>query len=120
MQIPLQITFRGLDHSDAVETKIREKIAKLEQLYDGIISCRVVVDVARKTSGSTHRVDEPFHIHVEMAIPGATLVVKRDPKDLKPNEDILVALKEAFTNLERQMKETLARQRGEVRVSAAQ
>jgi len=25
MQIPLQITFRGIPHSDAVEAKIREK-----------------------------------------------------------------------------------------------
>ena len=29
MQIPLQITFHGVDHSDAVETRIREKVAKV-------------------------------------------------------------------------------------------
>ncbi len=43
MQIPLQITFHGIDHSDAVETRIREKVAKLELLFDRITSCRVVI-----------------------------------------------------------------------------
>ena len=31
MKIPLQITFRGIPHSDAVEAKIREKADKLEK-----------------------------------------------------------------------------------------
>jgi hypothetical protein len=30
MEIPLQITFRGIPHSDAVEAKIREKASKLD------------------------------------------------------------------------------------------
>ena len=30
MQTPLQITFRDVDHSDAMETHIREKATKLE------------------------------------------------------------------------------------------
>ncbi|MBC7908715.1 MAG: HPF/RaiA family ribosome-associated protein, partial [Rhodospirillaceae bacterium] len=41
MQIPLQITFHGIDHSDAAEERVREKVAKLEQFFDRITSCRV-------------------------------------------------------------------------------
>ena len=115
MQIPLQITFRGLDRSEAVEAKIRDKVAKLEQMYERIISCRVVIDVLHKSSGSMQRVGEPFHVGIELAIPGSTIVVKRVPKDPKVNEDILAALKEAFTNVERQLKETLSRQRDELK-----
>jgi hypothetical protein len=44
MQIPLQITFHGIDHSNALEERIREKALKLEQIYDKITSCRVVVE----------------------------------------------------------------------------
>jgi len=43
METPLEITFRNLDHSDAVEAKVREKVAKLEQAYDRITSCRVAL-----------------------------------------------------------------------------
>ena len=44
MKIPLQITFRGIPHSDAVEARIREKAAKLERFSSDIISCRVAVE----------------------------------------------------------------------------
>ena len=45
MQTPLQITFRDMEPSAAVEANIREKAGKLEQFYDRIMSCRVVVEV---------------------------------------------------------------------------
>ena len=44
MQTPVQIAFHGLDKSDAVEDRIREKVAKLEQFFDRITSCRVTVE----------------------------------------------------------------------------
>jgi ribosomal subunit interface protein len=111
MQIPLQITFHGIDHSDAVEERIREKAAKLEAVFDRITSCRVVVESHHKNTSNLHRKGEPFHIRVDLTVPGAELVVKRDPKDSHINEDIFVALKEAFSNMDRQLKDYVARMR---------
>ncbi len=111
MQIPLQITFHGIDHSDAVEERIREKAAKLEQICDRVISCRVVVDVLHKNSGNMHRKGEPFHITIDVTVPGAELVVKRDPKDAHVNEDIQIALRDAFDSMERQLKDYVTRTR---------
>jgi hypothetical protein len=39
MQIPLQISFRNMDPSPAIEARIREKAAKLERFHDRIIGC---------------------------------------------------------------------------------
>ena len=39
MQIPLQISFRNMDPSPAVEARIREKAAKLERFHDRIVGC---------------------------------------------------------------------------------
>ena len=44
MQVPLQITFHNLDPSPTVETKVRERVAELEQFYDRITSCRVMIE----------------------------------------------------------------------------
>ena len=48
MQLPLQITFRHMDSSDAVAARIRERVREraeeLERFFDRIISCRVVVE----------------------------------------------------------------------------
>jgi ribosomal subunit interface protein len=120
MQIPLQITFHGIDHSDAIEERIREKTGKLEQICDRITSCRVVIEVHHRNNSSLHRKGEPFHITVDVTVPGAELVVKRDPKDSYVNEDILIALREAFDNMERKLKDHVARQRVETKTRAAQ
>jgi ribosome-associated translation inhibitor RaiA len=44
MQIPLQISFRNMDPSPAVEERIRKKAAKLQRFHDRIIGCTVVVE----------------------------------------------------------------------------
>ena len=43
MQEP-QITYRGMEHSAALDTRIREHIAKLEEHHARITSCHVIID----------------------------------------------------------------------------
>jgi ribosome-associated translation inhibitor RaiA len=120
MQNPLQITFHGIDHSDAVEQRIRDKTAKLDQVFDRITRCRVMIEPHHRNTSSLHRRGQPFHIRIDLTVPGAELVVKRPPKDIHVNEDIVVALREAFDNMERQLKDYCARLRGEVKTRPAQ
>ena len=42
MKLPLQLTFRGIDASFAVEEAMRRKVRHLERFYDGIVSCRAM------------------------------------------------------------------------------
>ena len=48
MQTPLQISFHGIGHSDALYNAIREKAAKLEHYFDRIVSCRVVLELGAR------------------------------------------------------------------------
>ena len=116
MQIPAQITFHGLDKSDAVETRVREKIAKLEQFFDRITTCRVVIE--RHHSSSSHLVtkDQPFHVSIIVEVPGEELVVRRDPKSpdaLKDHKDINIAVRDAFDVMQRQLKDYVERRRSD-------
>jgi len=43
MAIPLQISFRDMDPSPAIEARIREKAAKLERFAARATGCRVTV-----------------------------------------------------------------------------
>ena len=119
MQIPLQITFHGIDHSEAVEAKIREKVGKLEQFCDRITSCRVAIESHHRNTSNLHHKGEPFHIRIDVTVPGTELVVKRDPKDSHDHEDVFIALRDAFQAMERQVKEFVARQRGDVKAHAS-
>ena len=44
MQTPLQITFRDMPVSGAVETKIRERAETLDRFFPNIVACHVVVE----------------------------------------------------------------------------
>jgi ribosome-associated translation inhibitor RaiA len=104
MQLPVQITFHGVDHSDALEERIRQKVGKLETIHDRITSCRVVIEQHHRNASLIHRKGEPFHVRIDVMIPGHELVVCRDPKDSYVNEDIGIAIRDAFHAMERQLK----------------
>ncbi len=106
MQIPLQITIRGIEHSDALETHIRDKAEKLDEFYDRIMSCRVVVEVPHK-----HRQQgKQFTVRIDIGVPGSEIAVNRDHA-----EDVYVALRDAFDAAKRQLEDYARKIRGDVK-----
>jgi ribosomal subunit interface protein len=101
MRVPLQITFRHTDKSDAVEARIRERAEKLDSLYDQVMTCRVVVDLPQLR----HRKGRIFQIRIDLTVPGRELVVNREPLMNHAHEDVYVAIEHAFDAMERQLKE---------------
>ena len=111
MQTPLQITFRHIDASPAVEAKVRERVAELEQVHDRIISCRVIIEAP----SHRHREGGLFHIRVDLKVPGREIVVKRDPSEHHAHEDIYVSVRDCFDAVRRQLEDHARRQRGDVK-----
>ena len=106
MNIPLQISFRDISHSDVVEDRIREKVAKLETYTDRIILCRVVVEAPHRQ----HKKGTLYHIRVDLTLPGEEIVVDRDPDD-HAHEDVYIAIRDAFEAVRRQLKKSLRQTR---------
>ena len=111
MQQPLQITYRDFPRSDALDADIRDKAAKLEQFYDRIMACRVVVEAPH----SHHHQGNLFHIRIDLTVPGSELVVKRAPKEHHAHEDPYVAVRDAFDAARRQLQDYARKQRGKVK-----
>ncbi|MGR9116288.1 MAG: HPF/RaiA family ribosome-associated protein [Gammaproteobacteria bacterium] len=111
MQIPLQITFRGIPHSDAVEAKIHEKVEKLEKFHPHIMSCRVSVEAEHKH----HHQGNQYHIRIDITTPRKELVVSREHHDKQAYEDVYVALRDAFNAAKRQLEDYARLVRGEVK-----
>jgi ribosomal subunit interface protein len=103
MKQPLQITFHGMEASQAVEEAVRTKAAHLERFASDIMGCRAVVDWLQKHQ---HR-GRPFGVRIGLALPGHELVVDR-----VANEDIYVALRAAFDNMKRQLEDVVRLRRG--------
>ncbi len=73
MDFPLNISFRNMDPSPAVENRIREKVAKLSRLSNRIIGCSVVVEAPHRHQ---HK-GKLYHVHIDISVPGKDLVVDR-------------------------------------------
>jgi len=112
MQLPLQISFRNMDVSPAIEARIREKAAKLDQFSDRIMSCRVVVECPRRRG---HK-GKLYHVRIDMTVPGGgEIVVNREAPQNHAHEDVYVAIRDAFNAAARQIEDHARKRRGEVK-----
>ncbi|MEY4684470.1 MAG: hypothetical protein RLZ25_929 [Pseudomonadota bacterium] len=114
MQLPLEITFHGVEHSDAVEARIREKAAKLEQHCHNITSCRVAVEAEHHHQHHGNL----YKVRIDIAVPHKQIVVSRDHHDKQEHQDIYVALRDAFAAATRQLEDYVRIHRGEVKSHA--
>jgi ribosome-associated translation inhibitor RaiA/cold shock CspA family protein len=105
LQVPLEIAFHNIESSTWAEEEIRARVAKLEKLYDRLVSCRVRVDQrANNTNGTI-----PPVVHIELGIPGRKdLVVSHEPDHLQrkfQTPDLHNAINEAFRIAEDRLAE---------------
>jgi cold shock CspA family protein len=109
-QTPVQVTFRGMDVSDAVEAACWKECEKLERYDPRIVSCRVsIARPDRRQKGNL------YDVRIDVRVPGRELVVSRKPPQHQTDEDVLVALREAFDTMRRQLEDQVRRQRGQVK-----
>jgi ribosomal subunit interface protein len=106
MRIPLQITFRNMPHSDAIEAKVNEKSAKLDRFFDRIMGCRVVVEESQRR----HHQGKLYSVRIDITVPGKELAISRHE-----NEDAYVAIRDAFNAASRLLEEHGRIKHGEVK-----
>jgi len=115
MQVPVQVSFHGCDHSDAIQSLILDRIDKIEAKYGRFTHCRVVVELPHKspTQGKL------FHINIDMGVPGSGDIVHHDRGQNPAHEDVHVALRDAFGAVENQLDKVLTKRRDEQRKAAS-
>ena len=106
MQMPVQVTYRGMTSSPAIEDAVRERAAKLEQFHPRITSCRVVIEQPAQHK----RKGKEFVVHVDVKVPGGEVAVNR-----YHHEDVYVALRDAFDAARRKLEDFAREQRGDVK-----
>ncbi len=114
-QVPLQITFRNMDKSPAVEKAVADRIVKLERFASDIIRCKVTVEAPHKH----HSKGNIYHVSVDLHLPGAEIVVNRDPSRNHAHEDVYVAIRDAVNAAKRQLEDFVRMRRGNVKTHAA-
>jgi ribosomal subunit interface protein len=111
MNIPLQITFHNMEPSEAVEARIREKAANLDQFAKDIMSCRVIVEAPHKH----HHKGNIYAVKVDITLPGKEIVADRNPPQDHSHEDVYVAIRDAFNAARRQLEDYVRKRRAKVK-----
>lgn len=104
---PLQMTFRNLEPSPALETRIRKFAERLDRFYGAIVGCRVVVD---RQSGDASP-QGLYRASVDLRVPGASIASTRSRGGQHAHEDPYVAVRNAFDAITRLLESHARRQR---------
>ena len=134
MKHPLQITFRHMEVSPAVEARISDEVAALERYFERITSCRVVVEAPHQH----HQRGRGFHVSINLHVPGREIVVNHEPSlhstlaraeaaELEKHDethpdhkDIFVAIRDAFAAARRQLEDYARVLRGDTKHHAGE
>jgi len=103
MQVPLEIAFHNVQSTPWAEQEIRNRVAKLEAIFERLVTCRV--RVARRAGNGASSI--PPVVRIEIGVPGhKDLVVSHEPEHLQSkfqDPDLRKAINEAFRIAERQL-----------------
>lgn len=104
----LQLTYRGFPPSEALSDKIREHADWLDETFDGIVACKVVVEQPHRHQQQGKK----FHVNVVLEVPGREIAVTRTGLD---RENPYQAVNDAFRAARGRLLRYVDLLRGEVK-----
>jgi len=107
MNFPVNVTFDGVDASDALRAIIVDRAQRLARFADDITSCQVVValDTQRHHHGNA------FDIRVRLALPGGEIEARGVGAGTR-HADPYVAVADTFDVLRRRVEDRSRQRRG--------
>jgi len=111
---PVEITFRDMAPSPAVEESIHTWASRLEHSFGNIERCAVVVELPHRRQ----RQGKTFQVHVYLTVPERTIAITRDPGVDHAHEDVFVAIADAFRAARRTLQDYARIRRGDVKLHA--
>lgn len=117
MRLPLEISFRNIRKSEAVEALIRGKADDLKRMHENIISCRVAVEAPQQHQRS----GRAYRVRVTLTVPpGHELVVSRDPSGGELHDELTSVIRDAFEAARRQLQKLAEKQRERIKTHPEQ
>ena len=110
MELPIKITYRGVEKSDTIDAIVLDHAARLEKFCDHINRC----DVAIEQTNHTHQKGNPHRCRIDVTVrPRHELVADEQQKDNGSHEPLKKVIHDAFKTMERQLRHLVEKQRRE-------
>ena len=111
MILPLQITFRHMDPSPALQTRIRDLASRLDKFSEHIMRCHVIVE---PLSHHQHQ-GALYDFRIDIMLPDEEIAIRRASPADHSHEDPYVALRDAFRAARRKLEDYERKRRGDVK-----
>src|SRR2546423_7228574 len=112
MQLPVNITYRGVDKSDEIDQFVMDKAARLEKFCDHINRC----DVAIEQPNHGHQKGNPYRVRIDVTVAGGhELVADEKQMDNGAHEPLSKVVHDAFKTMERELRRVVDKQRHDVK-----
>ncbi|MDE2049547.1 MAG: HPF/RaiA family ribosome-associated protein [Gammaproteobacteria bacterium] len=111
MKLPLQITFRHMDPSPALEARIRELASRFDRFSAHIMRCHIVVEppAHHKQKGFL------YDFRIDITLPDGEIAIRHAHPANHAHEDPYVALRDAFRAARRQLEDYERKHRHDVK-----
>ncbi len=89
----VEVSFHGIEKSDAVEQQVRDRIAKLKKYFGRMTSCRVAIEVPQRTPEKP----KVYQVKIEIGVPRrAPVVVSQERTGSHANVELPRVIRDAF------------------------
>jgi len=93
MHSPVEIHFHGIEKSEAIEERVREKVSKLEKHFSRMTHCRVVLEAPHRSPQKP----KAYQIKIEISLPRRQpIVVCHEREGAHAHEELPLAIRDAF------------------------
>ena len=115
MQFPIEIEFRNMDRSEALQDVIEKRMEKIARFESDVMSCKLTVEAPHRHHGKGNI----YHVRIDLHVPGTEIVVNRDRSQNHAHEDPYVAVRDAVNAAARQLQDYVRIRRGKVKAHEA-
>jgi ribosome-associated translation inhibitor RaiA len=116
MQLPVKISYRGLEKSDQIDNLVFDYSARLERFCDHINRC----DVAIEQTNHNHNKGNPYRCRIDVTVaPRHELVADERQVDNSTHEPLKKVIHDAFKTMERELRRVVEKQRHGVKTHAS-
>ena len=115
MQLPVKISYRGLEKSDQIDNLILDYSARHERFCDHINR----FDVAIEQTNHNHNKGNPYRCRIDVTVaPRHELVADEKQTDNGTHELLKKVIHDAFKTMERELRRVVEKQRREIKTHA--
>jgi hypothetical protein len=100
----VQITYRGLDPSEALGELIHKEAEKLGKFFDRIVACRVLVEREQH--------DPRSRVRIDLTVPGGELTIDTAKSSGTSIPDPALAVRDGFRRARRRIHDFVRRKMG--------